>query len=357
MTHCNKKNKTTEEIDNYLELLENSMSTTFQRHKKIQKTNGDLDEIPKFNDYKLLLKYNYNLKQLKQMAKAHKLKLSGNKEELSLRIYTYLRLSIYAIVIQKLMRGCLQRKYNRFHGPAFIDKSLCTNTFDFLSMDELTSIPNSQFFSFKDDDGFIYGFDLLSLHNLIYQCNGAIKNPFNQKAIASKVIEDFRSMMRLSHVLKIPIFTEISDVTKEVSEAKSIELRTVKLFQTIDSLGNYTKPEWFLSLNRTQLIHFLKELIDIWEYRANLSIEMKKSICYPTGKPFIHLPHTNYLSTFNILDDIRKPILDALEKMVNTGVDKESKCLGAFYILGALTLVNTETATSMPWLFESVYHM
>ena len=44
------------------------------------------------------------------------------------------------------------------------------------------------------------------------------------------------------------------------------------------------------------------------------------------------------------------------EKMVNDGVDSDSKSLGAYYILGALTLVNVNTAISLPWLFQSVSH-
>ena len=46
--------------------------------------------------------------------------------------------------------------------------------------------------------------------------------------------------------------------------------------------------------------------------------------------------------------------LTVLEKLVNTGVDKDSKSLGAYYVLGALTLVNQDAATSLPWLFQSV---
>jgi hypothetical protein len=46
--------------------------------------------------------------------------------------------------------------------------------------------------------------------------------------------------------------------------------------------------------------------------------------------------------------------LEVLEKLVNTGVDKDSKSLGAYYVLGALTLVNPDAATSLPWLFQSV---
>lgn len=348
----------TDNINNdYLNFLGDKISNNFKIIKKLEKLDGELESIPNFNEYELLLKYNYNIKQLKQIAKEHKLKIIGNKEQLVLRIYSYLYLSHLVIRVQKIMRGCLCRKYNNTHGPAFKNRSLCTNTFDFLSMDELTNIPNEQFFSFKDDDGFIYGFDILSLHNLIYKCNGIVKNPFNQQPLSSKVIENFRTLLRVSRVLKINISTEISDVTKEVSDKKSVELRALTLFQNIDSLGNYSNAQWFLSLNRNQLIKFIRELVDIWQYRANLPNETKRNICHPSGNPFQRLPNYNILHTLENLDDVRKIILEIMEKLVNTGIDKDNKCLGAYYVLGAITLVSNEAATSLPWLFEAAYYM
>lgn len=345
----------------YFSFLDNKISNEVKKNlqlpKKLDKIDGELEIIPNFNEYGLLLKYNYNIKQLKQIAKEHKLKITGNKQQLVSRIYSYLYLSKLVIRVQKIMRGCLQRKYVNIHGPAFKNRSLCTNNFDFLSMDELTMIPNEQFFSFKDDDGFIYGFDILSLHNLIYKCNGAVKNPFNQQPLTSNIIENFRSLLRLSRVLRINILTEISDVTKEVSNKKSVELRALTLFQNIDSLGNYSNAQWFLTLNRNQLIKFVRELVDIWQYRANLSNETKKAICHPSGNPFQTLTNYNILQTLDNLDDVRKIILEIMEKFVNTGIDKDNKCLGAYYILGAITLVNNEAATSLPWLYEAAYHM
>lgn len=343
--------------NDYFMFLGDKISKKLQFSKKLEKIDGELETIPDFDEYELLLKYNYNIKQLKQIAKEHKLKITGNKQQLVSRIYSYLYLSHLVIRVQKIIRGCLQRKYNNIHGPAFKNRSLCTNNFDFLSMDELTNIPNEQFFSFKDDDGFIYGFDILSLHNLIYKCNGAVKNPFNQQPLTSKVIENFRSLLRVSRVLKINILTELSDVTKEVSDKKSVELRALTLFQNIDALGNYSNSQWFLSLNRNQLIKFLRELVDIWQFRANLSNETKKAICHPSGNPFQRLPNYNILQTIDNLDEVRKIILEIMEKLVNTGIDKDNKCLGAYYVLGAITLVNYEAATSLPWLFEAAYHM
>jgi hypothetical protein len=342
--------------NDYLLFLEYRVSKNINISKNLDKID-EVEMMPNFTNYEVLLKYNYNIKQLKQIAKQHKLKLTGNKTQLISRIYSYLYLSQLVIKIQKIMRGCIQRKYNDNHGPGFKNRSLCVNNFDFLSMDEVTTIENKQFFSFRDDDGFIYGFDILSLYNLIYKSNGAVKNPFNQQPISSKIIENFRSLLRLSKVLKIKISTELSDVTKNVSDKKSIELRAVTLFQNINSLGNYSDVQWFLTLNRHQLIRFIRELVDIWQYRANITIEVKKAICYPSGNPFQRLPPFNNLHILENFDDLRKIILDIIEKFVNSGIDNDNKCLGAYYVLSAMTLVNQDAATSLPWLYEAAYHM
>jgi hypothetical protein len=108
-----------------------------------------------------------------------------------------------------------------------------------------------------------------------------------------------------------------------------------------------------MSLNKIYLIKLVRELADIWSYRAPLTLETKISICPPLGNPFSRLQIHN-LQTMENIDDIRNVILDILEKFVNTGIDKDSKCLGAFYVLGALTLVNHDAATSLPWLFQSL---
>ena len=42
--------------------------------------------------------------------------------------------------------------------------------------------------------------------------------------------------------------------------------------------------------------------------------------------------------------------------MLYSGIDNDSKVLGAYYILAALTLVSHDAATSMSWLYQSVYY-
>ena len=343
-------------INNYLFFLECNTSKNISISKNVDRID-EMKTVPNINNYEDLLKYNYNIKQLKQIAKEYKLKLTGNKSQLISRIYSYLHLSKIIIKVQKIIRGHIQRKYINSHGPGFKNRSLCVNNFDFLSMDELTKIEDKQFYSFKDDDGFIYGFDVLSLYNLIDKSNGAVKNPFNQQLLSQKIIENFRTLIRLSKMLKIELLTELSDITNDVSPEKSIELRALTLFQNMDALGNYTNVQWFLSLNKHQLIKFVRELVDIWHYRANIPIEMKRLICHPSGNPFQTLPNYHMFQTMNNLNDIRKPILYVMERLVNSGINNDNKCLGAYYVLSALTLVNYDAATSLQWLYEAVYHM
>ena len=91
---------------------------------------------------------------------------------------------------------------------------------------------------------------------------------------------------------------------------------------------------------------------DIWNYRAQLSNEIKRDICPPSGDPFRNLSIPYIHNELN-MSNVRKVILEVLEKLVNSGADKDSKALGAYYVLGCLTLVNEAASTSLPWLFES----
>jgi hypothetical protein len=288
------------------------------------------------------------------IAKNYKLKISGNKNELISRIYSYLHLSFYIIKIQKIFRGYLVKKYKTLHGPAAFNRKLCNNSYDFITMEPVEEINFHQFLSYIDADGFIYGFDIISLHNLFLKSKDieSVKNPYNRNFIPESVIKIIKSVVRISRIIKIHINLHFEDDTKNISNEKTIELRALTLFQNIDGLGNYSNSEWFLSLNRIQLLKYVRELQDIWNYRAQLSNEMKRNICPPNGDPFRNLSMP-YIHTEPNMYNVRKVILEVLEKLVNSGVDHDCKALGAYYVLGCLTIVNETAATSLPWLFQS----
>ena len=126
------------------------------------------------------------------------------------------------------------------------------------------------------------------------------------------------------------------------------------ILNQINMLGNYANSSWFTSLNRINLVIFIKELIDIWNYRANLDDITKINICPPTGNPFKNIVNSN----LNILEFIklRKIATTIIDNMISSGIDIENQKLGAFYVLSGLTLVNIDAANAMPWLYQSVMH-
>lgn len=349
-----KKNKDDENsLDEYKSIITNRCEQKIPIVKKPMKINDDKISIPTIENYNEITSYNYNVAQLKIFAKHYKLKISGNKSELLLRTFSYLYLSSHIIKIQKIFRGLLVKKYNKFHGPAAMNRKLCTNSSDFITMEPVEEINFHQFLSYKDDDGFIYGFDIISLHNLYFKSGKDIKNPYNRNILPESVFKTIKSILRLSRIIKIHINLHFEDDTEGLSLEKTVELRALSVFQNIDSLGNYSNPQWFLSLNRNQLIKFMRELADIWNYRSQISIEVKRNICPPNGDPFRNLSMP-YIHTEGNMCNVQKVVLEVLEKLVNNGIDNDSKSLGAIYVLGALTLVNQDAASSLPWLFQSM---
>ena len=347
----NKSNDTL--LNDYINNITLKCEKTMLLVKNPYKINDEKIIIPSIENYNEITKYNYNLNQLKLFAKHYKLKISGNKTELLSRIYCYLYFSSYIIKIQKIFRGLLARKYKKLHGPACMNRKLCTNNSDFITMDPVEEINFHQFVSYQDVDGFIYGFDIISLHNLYFKSNKEIKNPYNRTKLPDSIFKTIKSILRLSRILKIHVNLHFEDDTQNISGEKAIELRALSLFQNIDALGNYSNSNWFLSLNRNQIIKLVRELIDIWNYRAQLSQEVKRNICPPNGDPFRNLSMP-YIHVEGEIGNVKKVVLEVLEKLVNTGIDNDSKSLGAYYVLGALTLVNQEAASSLPWLFQSV---
>jgi hypothetical protein len=355
--NTNSKNKYPSiSLDDYLSKIANHCEDEMiLSSKKSLKIDNENISIPTIHNYHELMEYNYNVQQLKGFAKIYKLKISGNKKELITRLFIYLKLSFYITKIQKIFRGVLQRKFNLYHGPAYKNRQICTNNTDFITMEEINEIPFQQFFSYEDCDGFVYGFDIASLYHLIFKSNKCMKqitNPYNRNLLPERVIKNVKSILRMSRILKIPILLEMEDTSNLLSNEKTLELKALALFQNIDALGNYSDPKWFLHLNRIQLLKFIRELIDIWNFRAQLSLEIKRAICPPNGNPFYNM-NMHYIQTEPDLVNVKKNVVEILEKMVNYGIDRDSKTLGAYYVLGALTLVNHSAASAIPWLFQS----
>ena len=346
-----KKNYKIRDIKNFLKkrVYEDISKYKCKIKKKISDDNF---VIPQFKDYKNIVDLNYNVKQLKEICKKYKLTKGGSKPQLKYKVFNYLKYSYNSLKIQKIFRGYLLRKLNKLKGPALKNRE-CTNETDFLMFEDVKEISYEQFFSYKDVDGFIYGFNICSLFNLLFveKNKSEAINPYNRKKINKKTINNIKSVIKISKILNLNTEIDIENDFDLLSFKKKVELKCIDIFQKMDELGHYTQYGWFYELDKRKLLKFINELRDVWEYRLNLSTEIKKAVCPPLGRPFQML---NIHSLFNKdIDKIRNGLLNVINSFVTLGSTRQHKGLGAYYVLGSLTLVSNNAAISLPWLYET----
>jgi hypothetical protein len=347
-THSLSSSSTREKNNYYESLLIQDLPKRQKTRPKIPKEDFQMLE---FSDYDKLMDNDYNLSQLKLINKNYKQKISGNKMQLLTRIYNYLKYSSKTVLIQKLWRGHLQRRVNALRGPAFMRRSLSINDDDFFTLETVNEIPRLQFISLKDADDFVYSFNIISLYNIFMKTKNP-ENPYTKKKLDNGLLENLRKLIKISRLLKDTIETRINEDEEELSSTKNFSMRVLSLFQFIDSLGNYTQMNWFINLNKAGLIRFVRELYDIWNYRAQLSEDIKREICPPIGNPFINF-NVNIIANISFTT-LQKSVFNLMENLVKSGINNDSKTLGAYYVLCALTLVSPDAAEAMPVLYQSV---
>jgi len=317
--------------------------------------------MPTRNNYSILLSTNYTIKQLKQIAMHHKIKLSGVsiKTDIITKIYNHFKLYDNTLIIQRAWRTYLFKQYNRTRGPARFKRTICVNDTDFFTMDQLSDIPYLQFYSFTDVDNMTYGFDIMSLYNLFNKGIKEATNPYNRNPFPKYVKKNILKIKWLSSLFNDKVNFNMEHETDEnVSfpplppTQQTIESRIISLFYDIDILGNYTDYTWFMNLDRSSLIKFILELNDIWCYRANLSETIKREIC-PTHRDLFRMI---YLVDIRVVEltTVYEIALEIIEKLIRSGMNRDSHCLGANFVLCALTLVSAPAAIALPWLFQSV---
>ena len=161
-----------------------------------------------------------------------------------------------------------------------------------------------------------------------------------------------KQFIKISKILNKNINITLNNEDTNISCKKRNEIKCLELFQIINELGNYSNHYWFLNLSRIKIIKFIRELADIWEYRAELSNDKKCKICYPNGNPFRYCDVLR-INNFSYIQ-LQKNALGIIYQFITKGVSQEYSSLGAYYVLAALTLVSESAAESLPWLFQSV---
>lgn len=135
----------------------------------------------------------------------------------------------------------------------------------------------------------------------------------------------------------------------------TIESCITNIFHKIDDLGHYTNPEWFFSLTIPQLRTFIRDIKEIFDFRAGISTSVKRNILPDTNGTLegSNINLNNWLNRQDNIWMLRSKALNYMIKLVTKGITDEYRSLGAFYVLTALTLSSSEAANAMPWLYQS----
>ena len=147
-------------------------------------------------------------------------------------------------------------------------------------------------------------------------------------------------MIRLGKALKRDIVIQLSEEPKELTVKEKIKNENSGNISKIDDLGFITDCNWFTTLSRLRLYRFIRELDDIWRYRAQLPQSQKIKILPPNGVLGINISG-HHLGNYS-LTLLKKKVLLMIEQLITKGVDEDSRKIGAYYVLGALTIVNSD---------------
>ena len=281
------------------------------------------------------------------------------------------------ILISKIYRGYCMRNINKARGPGFLKRSLINNTHDFLHFTDIKNISNQYLITYKDESGFIYGFDIQSLLCYIEELDTIhINNPYTRKKFPKKFIDNLyilhnynkkktaitTTKQNIIAITNEPIHNEPihnepinnKQLNKPIKCTPELKVKRlcVSIFQRMDEIELYTQASWFLDLNIAKLkkLYFLIE--DIWNYRARLTPLIKKK--FVTNGVAFNWPIT-YIKKITNKIKIQNILLKEFEKFVYQGATKTDCITASYWILMGLTSVSPSAAAGCPALVQSNY--
>ena len=103
-------------------------------------------------------------------------------------------------------------------------------------------------------------------------------------------------------------------------------------------VGYFMDVKWFYEITSFGLKHLYKFLEDIWNYRAQLTLDVKKKIAPPNG--ILYSKSVNDVFRLTNIYDLRNSIITELNYIYSNCTDDGYKSLGYMYFIIGLSQVN-----------------
>jgi hypothetical protein len=347
----------------------------------------------------------YRTTDLKKIARHNNLMISGNKTVLVPRITAFFEANMFALRIQKCIRGTLARLVLRLRAKMQTYRSGITNEVDFYTMESVSVIPAELFVAYEVRPGLTFAFNVFSLM-LYYKTKGVCINPYTREILPRETTLALLRFYLLTQAVFAPQirklvegYGEAADIAKVLyttaSRAYAIEFslhasvlckrsrslswssesgmgsrdsaraaimsvrrhsvdeRIGLAFCEISQLGTTVCSNWFRNLSKHAYVRFYNCIYNLWRYSGEIMPSTKESICC-LGDPFNYRFITRFVYSEHTIDQVRELCISLVEELVFTGVNIDFRRLGALHVLSALTSVSLDARENIPWMADSV---
>jgi hypothetical protein len=223
------------------------------------------------------------------------------------------------------------------------------NDKDIYSYEPVETIPLTYRFSYLDEKGHAWLFDLRFLLHLL-QYGNDLKNPFTQEAIPGEVLERLQkraSRLRSQNVAIV--YLEKDELTPE----QIWNQKVLDVFLKFTALGYGANVLWFETMHIRHHEGFYIKLWDLWNTILNLTPADKERIVpgYDSGRAPLFRWNPNVICGRGFdLKWWRKQNLMLMKAFLNRAEDKHNQGCGALYVLTALANTHPHCGQAFPWL-------
>ena len=325
-------------------------------------------DVININDITIDNYTNYNIHKIKMsdlklLAKKFKLEFKKIKRKKTLYELLIVFLSSTNNILKsdknlntlEKFQAIVKSKYiQNIFGRSNINRNLCSNKFDMngdLFWDDNNNNKITINTNLKAYD--VYGFFennigyCFTIQSFIDNLKHYGKNPYTCQNFSDITLQNFE--YRNKHIKEFECnFFKSNSLNIKISKNNTIKFRAIRLFQTLDSLGNYTDYKWFmnLSVNRLKLMYFYGK--DIWNYEFT-DIQQKKKILPPNGIAFTQNYHRINGFRTSQKEELQNILLNQIEQLITKGESEEYCKIGAWIVLTILVKASREAQRALPY--------
>lgn len=230
------------------------------------------------------------------------------------------------IRISKLWRGYFVQKQLKLAGPGVLNRKICNNEDELVSMESIRTVDPFDYFGFEES-GKVYGFDVRTILDSLYRHLTPI-NPYTRQPLK---IEDRKGLREIyAYRLRNNLETMYENNKIQLPDI-ILTNRWTQICQIAEENGFFNiNPNLFLGFNKTQLyvlLHMIHNDLKTW------AAEHKP----PYSKRFMHVFWTNNVlkkfSNTHSLDEYSFYVSNILLSVLYDSVEPYTVC---FIIMSAL---------------------